>query len=408
MRPEILTTGYLFGIFITVCMMHASCSWANESRDSEYLDPGVLWSENSYYKLLKKDLLYLLDEEHQQTLDSIEQYPRHHFKPVQHSEYGVGERTIWFYLKVSNIQPSKSVVYLSVANPQLDEVAFLVIGTQFRQQYFLGDTNPMNNRPIDSQFHVIPLQLSAYEEKEIFIKVVDSGVINVPVELWEPNAFYRRAENSIFIFGIFLGFLIVIAILNLLFYLMTANFGYITFAFYSLALILLYVTYLGYGHHNFWPYWESLNNNIIRIFLGIYVFSRCLLVSSILNLKDRSPVADKAFGIIAKIALFNAALYFMTPYHISILINIVCGLACQCLSFILSVVYYKRYSRQSRFFLYAGITDFIVILIFIGGIVGLQISGDDTVYKIALLNFFHCIFCALALGDRMKFENSKC
>lgn len=158
-----------------------------------------------------------------------------------------------------------------------------------------GDWLPFSQRPTPSRTFVYPISLEAYDEADYYLRL-DKRYENLATEitLWQTNDFEDRDQREYLLWGIFIGVVLFIIILNLIFWNTTKDTVYLWYSAYIVGLTLRQLADSGLGFQYIWPHLPTLNypDAVIQA-LWLYVPAQLQFQQQFLGLKQNHPLSFK-------------------------------------------------------------------------------------------------------------------
>jgi len=103
-----------------------------------------------------------------------------------------------------------------IGYPQLDDVRFLLFRNgELETSFHTGDRKPFSERPIQHAQFLFPTSLEAGNDYEVLIRVETSGAVQLPLQVWEPNALFARLSLQDQAHALYYGILMVVILFNL-------------------------------------------------------------------------------------------------------------------------------------------------------------------------------------------------
>ncbi|EAY29597.1 7TM diverse intracellular signaling domain-containing protein [Microscilla marina] len=325
------------------------------------------------------------------------------FVPVKHpgNSFGVSKSVFWFRFHLQNHHPTQKKWLLKVAHPLLDHLTLYYKANEKWQKLSLGDKKNFAQRPIDSRYFVIPLQLNSTKRQTYYLRVQSESTIQVPLTLYIPKAFYKQQSNEQFLYGMYFGILLVMALYNLPIFLSTKDQSYLLYVLFIFATGLFNAALEGYTFQHLWPnqvWWGSVS----VIFFG-GVSGMCLFwyTSVFLNTRKYAPRLRKMllgagvlYGCTSLLSLFSVILstQVLPLLYVFSLPTILYS----------AIVCYKRGMVAARFFLLAWTLVVLSVVIYSLSITGLLPSNLFTHHLPEVSLVVAIILLSLALADRYR------
>lgn len=151
-----------------------------------------------------------------------------------------------------------------------------------------GDRLAFYQRPTPSRTFVYPISLEANEQADYYLRI-DKRYENLATEivLWHTNDFEDRDQREYLLWGIFVGVVLFIILLNFIFWNTTKDSVYLWYSAYILGLTLRQLADSGLGFQYIWPNLPALNypDAIIQA-LWLYVPAQLQFQQQFLELKQ--------------------------------------------------------------------------------------------------------------------------
>jgi len=192
------------------------------------------------------------------------------------------------------------------------------------------------------------------------------------VHSWSGWSFPRHStEHFLVLGGLYLGAMLIMAIYNFVFYIMTFERKYGVYVLYILSSTLLASSLSGYSHEYLWPEHPEWNEYALPLCIHLSILS-CVwfYLNSLPLLREKHWLRQFAHAFLA-IGSLSALTTFFLPYHQAIALSmVVIGIGA---SYCIGVIIYfsKLKDRTSRFYLIAYVPLFFVTVIMVSKSIGL-------------------------------------
>ena len=273
---------------------------------------------------LNNSVQYIEDAQHQVSIaDIMEGNPQWIENGSKTFNKSYNESSWWLRIEIDNPTEKKQSRLLEISYAVLDYVdVYLVSDGSVFQQYELGDKYPYHKRPFDHRNFIIPMQWEAQQHITVYLRVESSSAVQVPVTLWDQEAFFGFDTTRTILQGIFFGTMIVIAAYNLLIFFVLGERTYLLYVGYVLCMPLFLASLGGYSFRYLWPTFTQWNDQSIIVFLsGVVVFGASF-TRSFLNVRDYSRWIDKTLVVFWYGGIALAISAFFVPYHYNITVLI--------------------------------------------------------------------------------------
>ncbi len=207
------------------------------------------------FAVVGRSLTYLLDPDRTFTLSQIQ--ARRSELPFrqnqgQYVSLGFRDGAVWFELVVRAQDADPRRLLLEVRNATLREVHFhLVRAGRPTQEHRASFVDPAARRVFEHRYHLFPLDLDPGETATVYLKASSSESLSIPILLWDRVDYFRRETGRNFMYGIFFGLMLVMAIYNLFIFLSVRDRAYLYYVLYICLLATLLSLVSGYSHFFF-------------------------------------------------------------------------------------------------------------------------------------------------------------
>jgi diguanylate cyclase (GGDEF)-like protein len=311
---------YKYLIFLCLCM--SSVVMAETSRT---IIPVLISDANSEHIELGNQLRFIEDPDSQLTIDDImtHQSPRYWQMSRQTvPNFGFTESTHWFYVQLSNPSTQSVSRLLELSYPLVDHLDFyLVHQQQILKTYKMGDAQPLSARPIDHRHFLVPLDIPAKQQVDVYIRVQTEGSLQLPLDLWTLKGFFHHDQWSFFLQLIVLGIMAGLGVYNFFLLIATRHMSYLWYVLTIGSISLLILSLYGISAEFIWPNLPILNNYSLINAISLSLTFSALFAYNFLKLGRQSWwVRTICFSFVAAgIVLF--ILGFLLPYSQVILIS---------------------------------------------------------------------------------------
>jgi len=207
-----------------VWKLFAPTPYAPASADANAI---VLHDNEGVYNV-NEQMDFLVDKEGKWTLADVQSSPVDaQFQPASgKSAFGLTAGTYWIRTTVVNQSPLEQWV-VRLNNSVFERFDMHIIDDR--------SDSPLRSRVIeeaDEHFYSFYLQLPAHESVTIYMKVLINGSMIIPIELMDNNTFLGKLKNEYIFFGIYYGFVLLMAAYMLSLYVFNRMSVYIYYTLY--------------------------------------------------------------------------------------------------------------------------------------------------------------------------------
>ena len=252
--------------------------------------------------------------------------------------FGLVQHPVWFRLTISSQLPIDHLV-ADIELPLLDEVAFYLIENgELSRFIILGDHLPFEERPILQRSFAIPVQGLPPGDYEFLFRVTTNGSMQFPLSLWYDEDYHQKATNDYVVFGLYIGFILSVALYNMFIYFTTRERYALGFVSHILTYLGFFVALTGIGFQYLWPEQLWLEERATTVFATLSGLFALMFTYDFLDLANRTPRFLRHLITIAfSVSALSVLGTLMLPYQLSVEVSIVSSLF-TCLSAIIVTV----------------------------------------------------------------------
>lgn len=179
---------------------------------------------------------------------------------------------------------------LEIAYPVLDHVEVWVLHRdQVAAHYLMGDKQPFASRPVPHRFFLVPLYLQAKEPYSVLLRVRTSSSVQVPLTLWDKNAYVAHDQYRLMAEGLYCGAMLVMVLYNFFVFFVVRERNYFYYVMYVLSILMFIVSLNGLAYQFLWPEATAWNDEAIIFSLSGTVLFGTLFTKRFLQLPSTLP-----------------------------------------------------------------------------------------------------------------------
>lgn len=317
--------------------------------------------------------------------------------------FGSNRSPLWVRSTLSNSSNSRKKYYIEIGAAYLDEIDFYSVN---QGKIFHEKNGVINDSSMNEVFHrhsIFSVELYPGETASYYIKFFNSGLLVVPIRLWEENEFIRKTQSEYIIHGLYFGAMISILFYNLIIFLIIKEKSFLYYCIYIFTVLFSYLI-LGGFLKQFFP---SNDSYLLKpgLFISSYVAiaSVLLFTSEFLEVKKTNKILDYILRTFAVGAILTAILSPIIPFNLLVQsFNFVIPLG-SILMIVSAVFSYFRGIQQSGFFLLAWIiVTFGVILESLTNLNYISMEYWIARYATQISSLIEVILFSFAIGSRIK------
>lgn len=332
--------------------------------------------------------------------------------PDESPNYGFDRATHWFKLEVANQSEIKDW-FVDIPFSPLNQIDFYLEKDSSAGwvHKVAGDSFPIELRDIRYQNPVFAFSVLPGQTKTIYMRIKTTSSVQVPVVLWQRDAFFRHSFNIQIINGLFYGAMLLMTLYQLFLFISIRERVTLYYVLTLLAMTNVVAFFQGYLFLYLYPRTPWLNDVLAVLSGPIFILFSTLLTRSLLSLRENNRWLDDflltnmALDIIAGVLMlvfFGRISY--EYHHYFILMHSAFALisAGYC-------VYYNY--KPARYYLLSWITLLLATVVFTISNLGLAPGYLSTNYAGLMVGcILQMLFVAFALGERWNIltkENQK-
>ena len=232
----------------------------------------------------------------------------------------------WFHFSATNHSQAQHKWYARINYPLLDEIEFNVVRSGETTTIKTGDSLSFDTRPVDHQYFIFPILFKPNESIDVYIRVVSSGAITLPLQLYQAEELFYTSNTHALLQGLHYGTLLILSIYNALLFFSTKSKSYLYNTLYMLSLGMFMFSISGLSFQYFWPNNPGLANTIIPVIEGVVILTIALFSRSFLYTSNNQTKTFQATNIITIFGIAIILLGFFTPYYIAVKVGTMLGI----------------------------------------------------------------------------------
>jgi len=250
--------------------------------------------------------------------------------------FGFSSSAFWFRFKVTNGGNYRFNGLLELGYPLLDFVDVYLLSASNEKKampdYLLGDSKPFSRRIIPHRNFLIPLVMDAHDSLYAYIRVETGSATQLPIVIWEDQAFYKADADWLMIQGMFYGVMLIMALYNLFVFVAIRDISYFFYVCYVVGFACVMSAIQGLGFQYVWSDSLMLQDRVTVYSMLFSILAVLVFTDRFLSLDVRSSRLHKTGSLLAMSIAAAGVLAALLPYALSIRIAVVlvllCGLYC--------------------------------------------------------------------------------
>ncbi len=268
--------------------------------------------------------------------------------------FGYTDSVYWTRVSLTHSGTQPESYWLEVAYPALDDIQLHIIGPdQTREFIQLGDRLPYHQRLIDHPNFLFPIEFMPGEEVVLLMRVATSSSLQIPLTLWNEEAFVKKDYERTMGISIFIGIMLVMAAYNLLLFLSIRDVSYFYYVLYTLSMVSLTAGIEGITFKFLWPNFPIWNDVFLILTLSGMVLFPSLFTRSFLNIPKARPQFSRLLLILAGLSVLTALSSFVVNYRLVMVTTMVLTMICILINFTSGVVRWYDGYHAARYYNFA-------------------------------------------------------
>ncbi len=212
------------------------------------------------------------------------------------ANFGNTKSAFWFRTLLVNSTPGRVHIILEEPLPFIDSIDLFTPDPERPGVFQIrhgGDKRPFKDREVDHHSFLFNLTMAPGQKLPVYIRVASSVTLISPFTFWFEDAWNENAQFQAMVFGIFFGFLLVLILLSLSFYLLLRDPIYPLFALFSFSIALMFATTQGLSYKYLWPDSPWLAERMQVTSITFVMFAGTFYVRTFLNTRIHLPRTDR-------------------------------------------------------------------------------------------------------------------
>jgi EAL domain-containing protein (putative c-di-GMP-specific phosphodiesterase class I)/GGDEF domain-containing protein len=316
--------------------------------------------------------------------------------------FGYIRDTVWLRFPVS--QPA-TINLLEVRYSQLDKVTFhLLENGRIARRVETGDHVPFEQRPILHRHFLFPFEQSIASEYEILLEVRTKGAMQIPVRLWNAQAFFEHSSTENQMHALYYGILITVIFFNLFIFAALREPVYLLYVLSTLGYLLLIGSLNGSTFQFLWPDSPALQNQIMLLAVPFSLFFTLAFSRSFLKLEHTGPVLNRLVLFMISLNAVVGLMTFFMDYSTGSRLTVALAIpSCLLLTVLGPVQWWKR-NPQASYYTVAWAALTLGSAITAANKYGLLPNNFVTTYGMQIGSALEAILLTLALAARIYQE----
>ncbi|AJR03152.1 hybrid sensor histidine kinase/response regulator [Siansivirga zeaxanthinifaciens] len=293
------------------------------------------------------------------------------YTPLKSDNESVGFTSdyYWVRFKLENTSAESKIYYLNTARPVTDFATLYQITNNNIKSFKSGDEIRFEEKQVKHRSTIFKIILPPNSKNQFYLNLKSDGeTINIPLNIYNENEFWKYNYNQQLFFGLFYGILLLAGIIYLFFYKSLKEKTFLFYGFYVFSIASLQAALDGLIFQYIFPnggYFNTKAVLITALFSNLFLLKYC---EYFLKIKVEFPLAYKGFRILYFIIAGLFVMVLISPQtmeHAYPLSNLNGLLSLILIIVSLFYIQYKgvkidRYFSIGIFFLVIGLMGFVM------------------------------------------------
>jgi len=307
----------------------------------------------------------------------------------------------WIRFPVRHRTDSEKAWLLEFYDQTIDELdVFVPLPNGGYRKISMGDQIPFSERDFMHKNFEVLLAMDRDTVAHYYFRIRSHAFADIRLALRSANRFVFYGLNEYFLFGMFYGMIVIIALYNFLVFLAIREVKNIYYIMYILSVAAYAMSYDGIGFQYLWPDKPDWNNYAVGVTLYSVILWSLVFTRRFLRTHAQVPLLDKllfwtiifrSIWFLAELSLFPELLTFRNIEIIPL-----------SLIFYTGITVWRRGYRPARFFVIA--YGILFTGFFVRSLVYFNVLPFNTPlhYSLHFAFMFEMLFLTFALGDRIR------
>ncbi|MCK7559280.1 hypothetical protein MKQ70_31660 [Chitinophaga sedimenti] len=310
--------------------------------------------------------------------------------------------THWARFSVENRTGSETLL-LELEYPTLDQVVL------YEQQHGGGfvkkemsTSRPYSDREFNHQNYIFRLNIPDGETRHYYLSVKADEQAQLPIYLSTETVINQKNTQRNFIFGIYLGIILVMALYNLFIFLTTRDSSYLIYVAYIVCVGLTQASQQGYTFRFLYPNntWLVRHDTVfIPILNGI---TAALFIQSFLHSRERYPLGHKLLHTVTVFYILCFIPMFMDAYMVAQVWVQAVAMVGSLTAIFVGVKVHRTGFKPARYFLIAWGIFLTSVIIFVMRNFNLLPYNDFTYYALQVGSAAEVTLLSFALANKIN------
>jgi|GEM_PF-618612 len=332
------------------------------------------------------------------------------FKPslVETPNFGYTKSIYWVKFSLINNISQTSDWFLEIGYPLIDYIDLYIPkedGTFLIKH--AGDMYNFSKREIQYHKFIFRLSLDSNKLKTLYVRFKTDGTMQLPLKIWSTSSFVQKVNKEIYLFGLFYGIMLVMALYNFFIFITVRDRSYLYYVLYILGFSIFSACTNGFAFEYLWPNLPIIGNYAVPFFLMVSILFALQFARNFLNTAANTPLLNKIIRFFSYIIIIGAVIALPYSYSLSIKIAVIFTVIVIIIIIASGIICLKKKYRPARYFMLAW-------FVFLCGAILYALRAFGVLPSIFIVEYSHqigsaieVVLLSLGLGDRINDERKQ-
>ena len=223
--------------------------------------------------------------------------------------------TFWIKFTLSNQSQKNFLYYLVYGFPGLDSITlYQKLGGVWKKEVS-GDHVPAAKKKLKHRY--FPFEIYPKESSTYYLKIKNTAAMQIPLKIYTPEAYQDNRDQDMYLYSVFFGVLIIMAVYHGLIYFSTKMISYIYYSIFLSGVLSLVLAITGFGAYLLPNYIWFNNHGIVFGLMGA-VLGVIIFLYEFLEIKNQAKYNIYLFRFSLFLTLVYGFCAFFVPFWIGI------------------------------------------------------------------------------------------
>ncbi len=207
--------------------------------------------------------------------------------------FGFSRSAFWLKTNLQN-SSDESKYILEISYPPLRNIELYYFDntTNLFIKRTAGSNYQFSTRDLKYYNHSFKLNIPKNSSLSIYLKFSGNSSMVFPLTIWNYDSLLKQINTEKFLFGLFVGILMIMFFYNFFIYISLRDKNYIFYLLYIVGITFAELSQKGIGFEYIWFNYPIIENHALPFFVSLTIFSACLFAKFFLNIRFYSKYLD--------------------------------------------------------------------------------------------------------------------